>query len=69
MKRFIVAGLLLSLVLFPIFGYVYARGMTDGVDRYRDSRQFKMTLLSMYMFGVQDGCTMPTVCAALPVQK
>lgn len=65
MRRFIAAGLLTALVLFPIFGYVYARGMADGVYRYRASDQFKKTLFSMYMFGVQDGCTDSAVCIAL----
>jgi hypothetical protein len=66
MKRFIVAGLLTALVLFPMFGYVYMRGAADGISRYRDSNQFKMTLFSMYAFGVQDGCTNPTLCVSLP---
>jgi hypothetical protein len=55
MRRFISASFLTALVLFPLFGYTYMRGCSDGVTRYQRSRRFALTLYSMYMFGVQDG--------------
>lgn len=65
MKRFLVAGLLTTLILFPMFGYVYVQGMMDGVVRYRASKSFELTLRSMYAFGVKDACTIPGWCAAV----
>ena len=62
MKRFIAAAALTSLVLFPLFGYVYFQGMIDGVARYRGSRQFQLTLFSMYRFGVLDACADHDLC-------
>lgn len=65
MKRFIVAGLLTALMLFPMFGYVYLCGRADGIAAYKVSRQFHKTLYSMYMFGMKDACDMPGLCDAL----
>lgn len=65
MKRFIVAGFLSTLILFPMFGYVYVQGMVDGVVRYRASKSFELTLRSMYLFGVKDVCTVNGWCAAV----
>lgn len=56
MKRFIVAGLSVSLLMFPLLGYTYVKGGIDGVTRYQRSRRFALTLYSMYMFGVKEGC-------------
>lgn len=55
MKRYIVAGLYLSIILFPLFCYTYVKGMADGVARYKTSKNFYMTLYSMYRYGVIDG--------------
>lgn len=57
MRRFISASFLTALVLFPLFGYTYLRGCTDGVARYQKSRRFALTLYSMYRFGLVDGKT------------
>lgn len=54
MKRYIVAALLTAGILFPLFGYVYQKGMEDGVTRYKRSKQFELTLQSMYRFGLAD---------------
>lgn len=62
MIRFIKASLLVLLVLFPLFGYTFLKGAEWGVDRYRHSRQFFLTLYSMYMYGLSDGCTDPKTC-------
>jgi hypothetical protein len=62
MRRFIVAGFFVSLILFPLFVATYLRGMADGVERYRHSKQFMLTLYSMYMFGLKDGCTDDAMC-------
>jgi len=62
MRRFVAASFLSTLVLFPLFGYVYVRGEIDGIARYRDSRQFALTLLSMYQYGVWDACKDRHLC-------
>lgn len=54
-KRYVVAGLLTAAVLFPLFWYVYARGLEDGVARYKRSKQFELTLQSAAYFGLGDG--------------
>lgn len=54
MKRYIKAMFLLAPILFPLFLYVYMKGMEDGVTRYKHSKQFEMTLQSMYRFGLTD---------------
>jgi hypothetical protein len=56
MRRLIGGGLAVSLVLFPLFCYTYVKGGIDGVARYQRSRHFALTLYSMYMFGMRDGC-------------
>lgn len=55
MKRYIIAGLLTSAILFPLFGYVYMKGWNTGVETYKQSKAFQMTLDSMYRFGLYDG--------------
>jgi len=55
MKHYISAGLLTALILFPLFDYTYVKGCQDGVARYKRSKNFMLTLYSMYMFGVRDG--------------
>jgi hypothetical protein len=55
MRRFIIGGLLVALIVFPLSAYVFLKGAAWGVERYRHSRQFNMTLFSMYMFGIHDG--------------
>jgi len=55
MKRYISAGLLTALILFPLFSYTYVKGCQDGIARYKRSKNFMLTLYSMYRFGVQDG--------------
>lgn len=62
MRRFIVASLLVSLVLFPLFGYTYLKGCQDGIARYKQSKNFMLTLYSMYLFGVGDGCKGGSIC-------
>lgn len=52
MKRYIAAGLLTAAILFPLFWYVYSKGMEDGVTRYKRSKQFELTLQSMFRFGL-----------------
>ena len=54
MKRLKI-GFYLSLVIFPLFGYVYWKGCQDGVKYYKHSKKFSLTLLSMYRFGYMDG--------------
>lgn len=54
MKRYILAGLGIAAILFPLFWYVYSKGMEDGVARYKRSKQFQLTLDSMYRFGLVD---------------
>lgn len=54
MKRYLAAVLLTSAILFPLFWYVYQKGMEDGVARYKRSKQFELTLQSMYRFGLAD---------------
>lgn len=54
MKRYLTAALLTSAILFPLFWYVYQKGAEDGVVRYKRSKQFEMTLQSMYRFGLLD---------------
>lgn len=53
-KRYLAATLLTSAILFPLFWYVYQKGVKDGVARYKRSKQFEMTLQSMYRFGSLD---------------
>jgi hypothetical protein len=55
MRRFIVLALANVVILFPLFTYTYLKGGIDGVARYQHSRQFALTLYSMYMFGVREG--------------
>ena len=62
MRRFISAGLGVSLVLLPLMCYTYAKGCEDGVAQYKRSQNFVMTLFSMYVFGVQDACLHPHTC-------
>lgn len=54
MKRYLAAAFLTSVILFPLFWYVYQKGAEDGVVRYKRSKQFEMTLQSMYRFGLAD---------------
>lgn len=54
MKHYIKAGLLTAAILFPLFWYVYQKGMEDGVARYKRSAQFQLTLDSMFNFGLQE---------------
>ncbi len=54
MKRRVMAGFLSTIILFPLFWYVYSKGIEDGVTRYKHSRQFELTLQSMYHFGLAD---------------
>lgn len=55
MKQYLIAALVTAVILFPLFGYVYARGWDDGVERYKRSKSFQMTLNSMYVYGLDDG--------------
>lgn len=52
MKRYIAAAFLTAAILFPLFGYVYHKGMEDGVARYKRSKNFEMALQSMFKFGL-----------------
>jgi len=56
MRRFI--PLVVALTLFQLaFGfYIYGKGEVDGVAYYKRSKSFMLTLYSMYMYGVRDGC-------------
>ena len=51
MKRYLLAAFLTALILFPLFWYVYAKGVEDGVAHYKRSRQFELTLQSMFQQG------------------
>lgn len=66
MKRYITAGLLTAAILFPLFAYTYKQGMNDGVARYKRSKNFELTLQSMYFFGrgdaVVDCCNHDIIC-------
>lgn len=62
MKRFLGLALAVSLVLFPLFTYTYLKGCRDGVVHYQRSNKFFLTLLSMYNFGVADGCRDKSRC-------
>lgn len=55
MRRLFALSLGISLVLFPIMCYTYVRGCQDGIARYKKSKQFELTLYSMYKFGFIDG--------------
>lgn len=54
-KEFFKIVLLVSLIILPTDTYIYCRGMADGIKFYRGSRQFALTLYSMYRFGYMDG--------------
>jgi hypothetical protein len=45
----------LVLVLLATHLYIYGSGLTDGKVRYQHSRNFQLTLDSMYRFGLKDG--------------
>ena len=62
LRRFISAGFLVAVVLMPLFAYVYVRGVVDGVEHYRHSKQFVLTLEGMYRMGLMDGCTDDHLC-------
>ncbi len=62
MRRFIGLGVAVSVILFPLFSYIYVRGCVDGVVRYQRSRRFALTLYSMYRYGVLDGCRGGSIC-------
>lgn len=54
MKQYLLASLGIAAILLPLFWYVYSKGMEDGVARYKRSKNFEMTLQSMYRFGLAD---------------
>jgi hypothetical protein len=56
MRRFIVAGSLAALVLFPLSAYVFLKGAEWGIGQYKHSRQFYMTLDSMFKMGQWFAC-------------
>ena len=62
MRRIILAVLLGFFVLAPTYLYVYSMGMVAGVARYKRSKQFQLTLYSMYRMGLMDGCTDDEAC-------
>lgn len=62
MRRLLSAILIGIFVIAPSYIYVYIRGGKDMITHYKHSKQFYMTLESMYRFGVMDGCTDDTVC-------
>lgn len=55
MKRYLLASLGIAAILFPLFWYVYSKGMEDGVTRYKRSKNFELTLQSMFLYGLGDG--------------
>jgi hypothetical protein len=61
-RRLVVAGLLVALIVFPLSAYVFLKGMEYGVARYKSSTQFKMTLFSIYTMGFWDACDHPKLC-------
>lgn len=71
LKDFAAAIIFGSLVLLPLAWCLYSRGMQDGVEHYKRSRQFQLTLQSMYRFGVADGCTDDHLCdlAGYPAEE
>jgi hypothetical protein len=62
MRERLKIGLLLAAILVPLFAYTYHRGEVDGVAHYKQSKQFALTLDSMYRFGLMDGCTNDEIC-------
>jgi hypothetical protein len=70
-KEFLVTALAVAVILFPLSWKVYTQGVADGVARYKRSRQFMLTLESMYRFGVADGCTDDHLCdlAGFPAEE
>ena len=61
---FLLVVICVSAGIFLSSWYTYSRGLEDGVVRYKRSRQFMLTLQSMYRFGVADGCTDDRICDA-----
>lgn len=55
-------GIGTMLILFPLLGYTYIKGCQDGIVRYKQSKNFMLTLYDMYMFGVMDGCRGGKIC-------
>lgn len=62
LRQLILLAVSVAAVLLPLDWYVYWRGGRDEVARYKRSRQFQMTLDSMYRFGLMDGCTDDEKC-------
>lgn len=54
MRQRIIAAFATAIILFPLFGYVYMKGRADGVSDYKHSENFRLTLESMYRFGLAD---------------
>ncbi len=76
MYHFIKIWFMASVILWPLFAYTYHRGQIDGVARYKHSKQFYITLGSMYHYGTKDGCeNISNVCydgpwsVAIPEEK
>ena len=55
MRRLIVLFVTTTFLLLPLCFYMYGKGEMDGVEHYKHSKQFQLTLYSMYMFGARDG--------------
>jgi hypothetical protein len=60
--RLTMVGLYVFFVMAVVSTATYIRGMEDGVERYRHSKQFYLTLYAMYHFGLIDGCTNDALC-------
>lgn len=62
MKRF--AALIIVMTVFQLtFGsYMYGKGSIDGIARYRQSKNFMLTLYSMYVYGLRDACDASLRC-------
>lgn len=61
-KEFVITAFAVAIILCPLMWHVYSRGMVDGVAHYKKSKQFRLTLFSMYRYGVSDGCTDDHIC-------
>jgi len=48
--------LLLTILLLLTHLYTYRKGLVDGEQLYRHSKQFQMTLDAAYQYGLWDHC-------------
>jgi hypothetical protein len=62
MRRLISLVLAVAVAAFPSFLYIYAKGYRDGIEHYKRSNSFVLTLESAYVYGLRDGCSNKSLC-------